>query len=122
LNSITSAYGTRGYLDAKVLAPPVIDRMAHQVAYSISVVPGPQYHFKSVRWPSVSAEQAKEFDAAWKMLPGDVYDNSYLGRFFTQSTSLGKQGYKMNAVIKRDPVALTVELSVTFTKAGWTDQ
>jgi outer membrane protein assembly factor BamA len=122
LNTITSAYGTKGYLDAKVLAPPVIDRTAHQVAYSISVVPGPQYHFKSVRWPSVSAEQAKEFDAAWKMLPGDVYDDSYLGRFFVQSTSLAKQGYKMNAVFKRDPVALTVELSVTFSKAGVTDQ
>jgi hypothetical protein len=67
-------------------------------------------------------EQAKEFDAAWKMQPGDVFDNSYLMKFFVQNTSLAKQGYKLSAVTKRDPVALTVELSVTFTKAGATDQ
>ena len=117
LKSLTDAYGAKGYIDAKISAPPVVDHIAHQVAYSVSVEPGPQYHFRSVRWPSVSTEQAKAFDTAWKMKPGDVYDSTYLIRFLFQ-TSLTKQGYAPNIMEKRDPAALTVDLSVTFTKAG----
>jgi hypothetical protein len=46
-----------------------------------------------------------------------VYDSTYLGRFLSQ-TPLMKQGYTPNIVMKRDPAALTVDLTVTFTKAG----
>jgi outer membrane protein assembly factor BamA len=118
LGSITRAYGKNGYLDINISAPPVIDRVAHQVAYSISVQPGPQYHFRSVRWPTVSAEQAKTLDAAWKMRPGDVYDSSYLTRFLSQNAFLSQQGYRMSVMLKRDPAALTVDLTVSFTKGG----
>ena len=118
LKSLTDAYGAKGYIDAKVSAPPVVDRVAHKVAYSVSVEPGPQYHFRSVRWPSVSAEQAKAFDAAWKMKTGDVYDSTYLFQFLRQNKMLMQQGYAMNIALKRDPAALMVDLSVTFTKAG----
>jgi outer membrane protein assembly factor BamA len=120
LKSLTTAYGAKGYIDAKILAPPTIDHVAHQVAYSISVEPGPQYHFKSVRWPSVSEAQAKEFDAAWHMKPGDVYDSTYLMKFLAGNSMLTRQGYQMNVAMKRDPVALTVDLSVTFSQGGAT--
>ena len=118
LRSLTNSYGAKGYIDAKISAPPVVDRGAHQVAYSISVDPGPQYHFRSVRWPSVSLEQAKEFDAAWRMKPGDVYDSTYLLKFLMLNNTLTRQGYKMNVAMKRDPAALMVDLTITFTKGG----
>jgi len=51
------------------------------------------------------------------MKPGDVYDSNYLIRFLSQSPLL-KQGYTPNIMMKRDPAALTVDLTVTFTKAG----
>jgi outer membrane protein assembly factor BamA len=118
LKLLTDAYGAKGYIDAKISAPPVVDRVAHQVAYSVSVEPGLQYHFRSVRWPSVSADQAKAFDAAWKMKTGDVYDSTYLFQFLKQNKMLIQQGYSMNVALKRDSSALMVDLSVTFTKAG----
>ena len=118
LKSLTDAYGAKGYIDAKISAPPAVDRVAHQVAYSISVEPGSQYHFRSVRWPSVSAEQAKAFDTAWHMKSGDVYDSTYLQKFLSENKMLMQQGYAMNVTLKRDPAALMVDLSVTFTKAG----
>ncbi|HEY4380822.1 MAG TPA: POTRA domain-containing protein [Acidobacteriaceae bacterium] len=118
LRSLTNAYGAKGYIDAKISAPPVVDRVAHQVAYTVGVEPGPQYHFRSVRWPSVSTEQAKKFDAAWTMKAGDVYDSGYLSRFLSQNKMLTQQGYAMNVSLKRDPSAVMVDLSVTFTKAG----
>jgi len=118
LHLLTNAYGAKGYLDAKVLAPPAIDRVAHQVAYSISVEPGPQYHFRSVMWPSVSEAQAKAFDAAWKLKPGDVYDSLYPLKFLEDNAMLRSQGYRMNVVLRRDRNALAVDLSITFTKGG----
>jgi outer membrane protein assembly factor BamA len=120
LHLLTNAYGAKGYLDAKVLAPPAIDRAAHQVAYSISVEPGPQYHFRSVMWPSVSEAQAKAFDAAWKLKPGDVYDSSYPVKFLEENAMLRSQGYRMSVVLRQNRSALTVDLSITFTKGGST--
>jgi outer membrane protein assembly factor BamA len=114
LASIATAYGIKGYIDAHVLAPPVIDRTAHLVAYTISVVAGPQYRFKAVHWPGLSAEQAKAFDAAWQMKPGDVYDSEYLSHFVAKNNSIARQGLSINMVIKRDPVDNTVDLTVTF--------
>jgi outer membrane protein insertion porin family len=120
LKLLTDAYGAKGYLEAKVLPAPTIDRTAHQVAYGISVVPGAQYRFKSVRWPSVSEAQAKAFDAAWELKPGDVYDSSYPLKFLAHNAMLMSQGYRMNVTMKRDTSALTVDLSITFAKAGTT--
>lgn len=118
LHLLTNAYGAKGYLDAKVEAPPVIDRSAHQVAYSISVESGPQYHFRSVTWPSVSEAQAKAFDAAWQLKPGDVYDSTYPMKFLGANAMLRSQGYRMNVILRRDRGALMVDLSITFSKAG----
>ena len=92
LHVLTNAYGAKGYLDAEATAPAEIDRTAHRVAYSISVEPGPQYHFRSVTWPSVSEKQSKEFDAAWQMKPGDVYDATYPQRFLEENAMLRSQG------------------------------
>jgi hypothetical protein len=63
-------------------------------------------------------EQAKEFDAAWRMKPGDVYDSTYLLKFLMLNNTLTRQGYKMNVAMKRDPAALRVDLTITFTKGG----
>jgi outer membrane protein insertion porin family len=118
LHVLTNAYGAKGYLDAQVLAPPTIDGAAHQVAYTVSVINGPQYRFKSVRWPTISAAQEKAFDAAWDMKPGDVYDAGYIGRFLALNSPFAKQGFVANLVLQRNPSDLTVDLTVTFTKGG----
>jgi outer membrane protein insertion porin family len=122
LKVIADAYAIKGYLDAKVLAQPSVDLTAHKVAYSVSATPGPLYHFRSVSWPSVSAAQAKAFDAAWELKPGDVYDGSYPLKFLSANAMLRSQGYRMNVTLKRDTAALMVDLSITFTKAGASPQ
>jgi outer membrane protein insertion porin family len=118
LHVLTNAYEAKGYLDAQVLAPPTIDRTAHQVAYTISVIDGPQYRFKSVRWPSISEPMEKSFDGAWQMKPGDVYDAGYIVRFLAQNSPFARQGYVANIALKRNSSDLTVDLTVTFTKNG----
>jgi outer membrane protein insertion porin family len=118
LKSLTNAYGAKGYLDAKILAPPSIDRVAHQVSYSISVIPGSQYRLKSVKWVGLSDAEASGLDSAWRIKPGDIYDSTYPLKFVTQNNALLRQGYKVSFGEKRDARALTVDLTVTFAKGA----
>jgi len=117
LKSLTTAYGARGYIDAEILAPPAIDRAAHQVSYTVSVVPGPQYRFHSVQWPTLSGSLASEFQSLWKMKPGDVYDSTYVLTFLRQNAAeLVKEGYTPEFSVKKNKEALTVDLTVVFTR------
>jgi outer membrane protein insertion porin family len=118
LKSLTNAYGAKGYIFARVLAPPVIDRTAHQVAYTISVEPGSQYHFKSITFLGVSDEQTKQLNSAWKLHPGDIFDITYIPKFFSQTGAILGPGYRIGVTQKQDPSALTVDLTVTFTRGA----
>ena len=118
LKLLSDAYGTKGYIAAKVLAPPVIDRTAHQVAYTISVDPGSQYHLKSITFLGLSDEQTKQLNSAWKLHPGDIFDSSYSLKFFPQIGSILGPGYRVGITQKSDPTALTVDLTVTLTRGA----
>jgi len=122
LHALTTAYGSKGYIDAKILAPPTIDRTAHQVAYSISVVPGSQYRVSAIHWTGVSDAQANDFETGWSLKPGDVYDNTYPSRFFALKGFFARQGYKFGVMEKRDPRTLTVDLTITLTKGAAASQ
>ena len=118
LRLITNAYGTKGYIFARVLAPPVIDRTAHLVAYTISVEPGSQYHFKSVTFLGLNDEQTRQLNSAWKLHPGDIFDSSYPMKFFAQIGTILGPGYRVAIAQKQDPSALTVDLTITFTRGA----
>jgi outer membrane protein insertion porin family len=118
LKLLTNAYGARGYINARVLAPPVIDRTAHQVSYTIGVETGSQYHLKSVTFLGVSDEQARQLNSAWKLHPGDIFDSSYPVKFFSQTGAILGRGYRVSVTQKQDPSALTVDLTITFTRGA----
>ncbi len=46
LQLMAKAYRAKGYTLAKVSAPPIVDPAIHQVAYTVSVEPGPLHHFQ----------------------------------------------------------------------------
>jgi outer membrane protein insertion porin family len=118
LKLLSNAYGAKGYIAARVLAPPVIDRTAHQVAYTISVDPGPQYRLKSVTFLGVSDEQTRQLNSAWKLHPGDIFDSTYPMKFVSQTGAILGQGYRVAIAQKQDSGALTVDLTVTLTKSA----
>ena len=112
------AYGSKGYIDAKVEAPDQTDRIAHEVSYSITVLPGPQYHLHSVRFPNVSVDEEKQFLSGWKMKPGDVYDESYAPKFIAQHPELAQHGYTVSIQEAKDKAASVVDLRVLINKPG----
>jgi outer membrane protein assembly factor BamA len=118
LQLIAKAYRVKGYTLAKVSAPPIVDPASHQVAYTVSVEPGPLHRFSSVHFAGLSDELAKQLNAAWQMKPGDVYDDTYAIKFIAQNPALLKQGYQPKIQAKLDPVAHTADITISFSKAA----
>jgi outer membrane protein assembly factor BamA len=116
---IAQAYFAKGFQDAKVQAPPTFNHISHHVSYTITVVPGPQYHIHTVKTLGLSDEQQKQFSSAWNMNPGDIYDATYLTTFLAKNTSLTKlAGYSATYKALSDPDSHLVDLTITFVKGG----
>jgi outer membrane protein assembly factor BamA len=119
LSIIYSAYFVKGFQDAKVQAPPIFNHISHHVSYTIAVVPGPQYHIHTVKTLGLNDDQQKQFNSAWGMNPGDIYDTTYLTTFLAKNTSLTKlAGYSATYKALSDPDSHLVDLVITFAKGG----
>ena len=116
---ITAAYLAKGYMDVIVLAPPVIDDTTHTVSYTPKVTSGEIYHLKSVTPLNLSPDALKEFNAGWKMKPGDVYNDSYVSGFIQANTALQHLAkYSASFQASADPQTHLVDLTITFVPAA----
>jgi outer membrane protein assembly factor BamA len=119
LRVLASAYFAKGFQDAKIQAPATIDPTTHHVAYTVRVVPGDQYRLKSVRTNGLSEVQQKEFNSAWRMKPGDIYDATYVTSFLTKNSALQSLAeYSATYKAYSDPNTHLVDLVLTFIKGG----
>jgi len=114
LLGVEIAYSRQGYLQAKATAPPQMDRTAHTVGYSISVDPGPQYHFKTIRWSGLTESQIQNLQSRWKMSPGSVYDATYPLKFVQQNSTQVPSGMKPGLEVRANPTDNTVDLVMAF--------
>ena len=81
LLAIRDAYHADGYLDCSIVAHPSFNEPAHIVNYSLEIAPGSQYRLASVRFDGAPEVMVARLKLAWKMAPGDVFDESYLSKF-----------------------------------------
>ena len=108
-----------GYMDAKFSATTTKDTAAHTVVYTLNVIPGEQFHLASVKAVNLTPEQQKDFDSAFKLHPGDPYDEDYVATFLKQNRNLKSfTGY--SATYKQAAHVDThgVDLTMTFVKGG----
>lgn len=118
------AYHTHGYLDASVVLHPSFDEATHVVNYGIEISPGTQYRLASVKFDGAPDEMASRLKLAWKMAPGDVFNEGYLSGFAAQAQKKDKRLAKwMQSVIttydvKPDPAAHEVNCVFHFAKAA----
>jgi outer membrane protein assembly factor BamA len=119
LGPLARAYYTKGFQDAKVQAPAVLDPATHHVAYTVRVVPGDQYRLHSVKFNGLSEAQTKEINSAWRMKPGDFYDVTYVTEFLKQNSALQTlRGYSATYKAISEPDTHLVDLTLTFGKGG----
>jgi outer membrane protein assembly factor BamA len=96
LHEAEEAYGNHGYIEAHMSPTPEFDDAASTVTYKIAVTEGPQYHMGSVEFKGFSADDAFILGKRWGLRSGEVYDRSYLTRFFANeareiTTRIGNQ-------------------------------
>jgi outer membrane protein assembly factor BamA len=124
LLSVRDAYHARGYLDCAVVSHPSFSEAARIVNYSVEVSPGAQYRLASVKFDGAPEAMAAKLKLAWKMAPGDVFDESYLSRFAALAQKKNKPMTKwMQTVIttydvKADPDTHEVNCVFHFAKVA----
>ncbi len=122
--AVRDAYHTHGYLDAGVVLHPSFNEATHIVNYGLEITPGSQYRLASVNFDGAPEAMASKLKLAWKMAPGDVFDESYLSNFAAMAQKKDKRLAKwMQTVIttydfKPDPATHEVNCTFHFAKAA----
>ena len=122
LLAVRDAYHASGYLDCSVVPHPSFNDATHVVNYSLEIAPGSQYRLASVKFDGAPDVMAAKLKQAWKMAPGDVFDESYISNFAALAQKKDKQMAKwMQTVIttydvKADPATHEVNCTFHFAK------
>lgn len=82
LFEISKLYGHTGHLDLSLRAEPEFDDTASRVTYKIAVKEGPQYRMGSIKIKGLNESDARSLERKWKLKSGEIFDTSYLDRFF----------------------------------------
>jgi outer membrane protein assembly factor BamA len=117
LENLEAAYRNQGYVDVIVDAARKLDTAAHQVAFVVTAIPGVQYKLKTLTVTGLTPAQRKDFDAAWRLHVGDVYNAGYVKSFLTNNTSVQSLlGLSAGFTVNQDPEAALIDLTVAFHK------
>src|SRR5215510_1375782 len=82
LHEVGEAYAKHGHIDTHMEPVPEFDDAATKVTFKIAVNEGPQYHMGTVEFKGFSADDAFILKKRWALKSGDVYDQSYVSRYF----------------------------------------
>jgi len=124
LLAVRDAYHAKGYLDCAVVSHPSFNEASRIVNYVLEIAPGPQYRMGTVKFDGAPEAMAAKLKQAWKMAPGDVFDESYVAGFVAQAQKKDKAMTKwLQTVItsydvKADPATHEVNCIFHFAKAA----
>jgi outer membrane protein assembly factor BamA len=122
--AVRDAYHAKGYLDCAVVSHPSFNEASRIVNYALEIAPGAQYRMGTVKFDGAPDAMAAKLRQAWKMAPGDVFDESYISGFAAQAQKKDKAMTKwLQTVItsydvKADPATHEVNCIFHFAKAA----
>ena len=116
LRAVQKLYGTKGYLAARVQSEPTLDDASSTVRYRLEVTEGDQYRMGELKIDGLANDDIQRLLAQWQMKAGDVFDDSYLTRFFTSIFKDANLERRYGIVPKQsvDSQSKTVSLSLHF--------
>ena len=83
-HEVEKVYGKQGYILAHLNSTPEFDDSTKQVTFKIAVNEGPQFHMGTIDFKGFSDTERGALIESWKLKAGDVYDASYIDRFFRE--------------------------------------
>lgn len=120
---IATRYKAHGYLDCKVVPHAEFNEETGIANFSVDIDPGSVYKLGLVKFENVSDDMRKLLMRNWQMLPGDVFDETYVANFIgnaqkadpvlMRSLSGVKAIYDVNA----DPNSHEVNVRIRFERA-----
>ena len=116
--ALRSVYWHAGYADVDFEAPPVLDTVHALASYQLRVIPGPQYHLRSVKFENLDSAQEEKAREMLGLKTGDVCDLmavSGLNRKLTEPSS-PLRGYGFSYTPKEDKQNQVVDLTLNFYK------
>ncbi len=81
LLAVRDAYHAKGYMECSIVSRPSFHESAHVVSYTLEVTPGTPYRFGSVKFDGAPEPMAARLKLAWKIAPGEVFNESYVSNF-----------------------------------------
>jgi len=81
---VEKAYGKQGHILAHLTPTPQFDDSTKQVTFQIAVNEGPQFHMGTIDFKGFADTDRSALIESWRLKPGDVYDESYLDRFYRE--------------------------------------
>lgn len=116
---LDNAYRAQGYIDVRVDTAPKLNEAAHTVSYTVTVLPGQQYHVNEIAVDALDAAARADFDRTFQLKPGALYNPVYIADFLKNNTalkSLSDVTGSFKAVAY--PATHTVDLTVRFFRAA----
>lgn len=116
LDAVHKLYGTKGYLAAAVQPVPTFDDSTASVDYQLNVREGEQFHMGDLAVDGIDTSAADKLIAQWQIKKGDVFDDSYLQRFFqVMYHDIGlSRSYSVVPKQTMDPQNRTVSIALHF--------
>jgi len=117
---VATRYKSHGYLDCKVDPHAEFDEGTGIANFSVDIDSGPVYRLGLVKFESVSDDLRKLLMRNWQMLPGDVFDESYVASFIGNAQKADPvlmrslAGVKTIYDVRADPNSHEVNVLIRF--------
>lgn len=115
LGGISKNYGTRGYMEARLVPRFNFDDAAHTVLVEIDVHEGDLYRMGKLRFEGLAQNAADSLRKLWTLKEGEPYDASYPGLFLSgASRQYNLSGLRVQFVTQPRRETKTVDLILRF--------
>ncbi|MFZ3245682.1 MAG: POTRA domain-containing protein [Candidatus Acidiferrales bacterium] len=117
--SIRTAYGHRGYIDATVEPKETFDDAAHRASYQVNISEGDQYHMGNLVLTGLSIDAEHRLRAAWHIAQGDVFDQTFCDYFLSRGIAEALKGLPaaqdtVGHYLQKNPQTKTVDVMIDF--------
>jgi outer membrane protein insertion porin family len=124
IKEVGKAFGHKGYITARIKPSTAFDDANRQVTYKLNITEGPQYRMGELTIRGFTPDDTKNLREKWRLMPGDIYDATYVEDFFKgDGRSIAQSLFeprrsppKLSTKTKANQQALTVDITIELTK------
>jgi outer membrane protein insertion porin family len=121
LHQVSKTFGTKGYITATLRPVRDFDDANKRVTFRFKVIEGAQYKMGALVITGLPDDVAARLKAQWKLMPGEVYNGSYLTEFINtvmvRDASvrgvLADKSKKVSTSMASDRKSLTVSVTIS---------